>query len=382
MKSEIPSRLLFEANPVPMWVFDRKTLQFLLVNKAAVRQYGYTEREFLAMTIADIRSVESLPHLIADPAKVTPGLQKRRVWKHRKKSGAIIDVEIVCSDLDFDGTEAMLVVAYDITDRKAAEKRIRHLAYHDALTGLPNRVLLNDRLLKAFAAARRRDKKVALLSLDIDRFKLINDSLGPNLGDLLLKKVAERLKGSTRDPDMVARIGGDEFVIALSDVRDAVDACVMATQILNAVSEKSMVQGHSLSISCSIGISIFPDHSTNSETLIKYAYQALSSAKENGRNNFRLFTEDLNSQAVERLNLEDDLRLALERNEFFLAFQPQIEAAGGEITGLEALIRWQHPELGLVPPDKFIPISEKNGLILPIGEWVLRAACAQARRWY
>ena len=269
----------------------------------------------------------------------------------------------------------------DITDRKVAEERIQFLAYYDALTGLPNRTLLQDRLAKALAGASRRNDKVALLFLDLDGFKIINDSLGHSVGDLLLKQIADRLKRFSRDQDTVARLGGDEFLIVLSDVKDIPDAAVAAERLMDAMTGGFVVQGHPLSVSCSLGISIFPEHGVDGETLIKHADAAMYSAKDNGRNNIQLFTAQMNAQAVERLALESSLRRALEKKELFLVYQPQMDVATGKITGLEALLRWQHPELGLVPPDRFIRIAENSGLIIPIGEWVLRAACSQARRW-
>ena len=267
----------------------------------------------------------------------------------------------------------------DITERKVAQERVQYLAYYDALTELPNRTLLQDRLTKALASARRRKDKVALLFLDLDRFKDINDFLGHSVGDLVLKEVAERLKKWAREQDTVARVGGDEFLIVLTAVKESADAAVAAERLMNTMTAEFVVQGHSLGISCSVGISIFPEHGADSETLIKDADAAMYCAKESGRNNFRFFTKDMNTQAVERLTLENGLRLALDKKELFLVYQPQMEIATGRITGLEALLRWQHSELGLVPPDKFIRIAENSGLILPIGEWVLRTACSQAR---
>jgi diguanylate cyclase (GGDEF)-like protein len=269
----------------------------------------------------------------------------------------------------------------DITERKVAEERVQYLAYYDALTGLPNRTLLQDRLSKALASARRRKDKVALLFLDLDRFKDINDSLGHSVGDLLLQEVSERLKKWAREQDTVARVGGDEFVIVLTAAKDGTDAAVAAERLIHAMTAEFVVQGRSLSISCSLGISVFPEHGADGETLIKNADAAMYCAKESGRNNFRFFTDDMNAQAVERLTLENGLRLALEKKELFLMYQPQMNIATGKIIGLEALLRWQHPKLGLVPPDKFIRIAENCGLIVPIGEWVLRTACSQSRKW-
>src|SRR5208283_270486 len=267
----------------------------------------------------------------------------------------------------------------DITERKLAEERVQFWAYCDALTGLPNRTLLQDRLTKALAAARRRKEKDALLFLDRDRFKDINDSLGHSVGDLLLQDVAERLK--RWEQDTVARVGGDEFLIVLSGATDVAGAAVAAERIVNLMTTRFVVQGNFLNVSCSIGVSVFPEHGVECETLVKNADAAMYSAKENGRNQFRFFTEAMNAQVAERLTLEHHLRLAHEKGELFLVYQPQINIATERITGLEALLRWQHPDLGLVPPDKFIGIAENSGLIIPIGEWVLRTACLQARKW-
>ena len=269
----------------------------------------------------------------------------------------------------------------DITDRKFAEARVQYLAYYDALTGLPNRTLLRDRLEKALAGARRQRHKVALLFLDLDRFKNVNDSLGHSAGDLLLREVAERLKKCGRESDTVARLGGDEFLIMLTHVKDVSEAAVAAERFMDAMSPVFVIQDHPLSIGCSLGISIFPEHGMDAESLIKHADAAMYTAKENGRNNFRFFTGDMNDQVAERLTLENGLRQALAKEELFLMYQPQMDLATGKITGMEALLRWQHPELGLVPPDKFIRIAENSGLIVPIGEWVLRTACSQARKW-
>ena len=272
-------------------------------------------------------------------------------------------------------------ISHDITDRKLAEERVRFLAYYDALTGLPNRTLLHDRLAKAMASALRRSERMALLFLDLDRFKLINDSLGHSAGDLLLQEAAERLKKWARAQDTVARIGGDEFLIALTTVRDVPDAAVAAERIMDVMNSGFVIQGRAFSLNCSIGISIFPEHGADAETLIKNADAAMYCAKEAGRNTFRFFTDEMNAQVTERLLLEHSLGLALDRKELFLVYQPQMDVTSGEITGFEALLRWQHPELGLVPPDKFIRLAENSGLIVPIGEWVLRTACQQARKW-
>jgi diguanylate cyclase (GGDEF)-like protein len=269
----------------------------------------------------------------------------------------------------------------DITDRKLAEEQIKFLAYYDSLTQLPNRSLLQDRLAQALASARRHKEKVAILFLDLDRFKDINDSLGHSFGDLLLQQVAQRLKTMSRDEDTVARIGGDEFLILLNSLQSVKDASASAERILQEMKRDFVIQGQTFKVGCSIGISVFPEHGADGETLIKNADAAMYSAKDSGRHACRFFTEDMNADLVARLTTENNLRLALERDEFFLVYQPQMEMATGRIIGLETLLRWRQPELGLVMPDSFIPVAESCGLIVPIGEWVLRTACAQARKW-
>ncbi|MFY9856374.1 MAG: EAL domain-containing protein [Terracidiphilus sp.] len=269
----------------------------------------------------------------------------------------------------------------DITERKAAEERIQFLAYYDALTELPHRALLQDRMEIALADALRRDEKIAVMFLDLDQFKAINDSFGHSFGDILLREFAKRIRGCARGQDTVARVGGDEFVVMLSSAKDAAGAAIAAERMMAVLNENFIIQGQSLCVSCSIGVSMFPEHGADSETLIRNADAAMYCAKSDGRSKVRFFTGEMNAVAQERLTMDKNLRLALDRQEFFLVYQPQIEIETGRITGFEALIRWQHPELGLVPPDRFISIAEDNGLIVPIGEWVLKTACAQARQW-
>jgi len=629
-------RLLFEGNPVPMWVFDRKSLRFLAVNNAAVRQYGFTAEDFLKMTIADIRPESSVPALFSSHNRNAAGLRRAGEWQHRTRDNRIIDVEIVSHTLEFEGRDAELVAAYDITDRnraeenarnaernyrsifdnavlgmfqsdlcgrpiavnhalakihgfespeqmlnevsdvlgqlfvqplaiaknveafdpdevraaeadvyrrdgsktrirmnlrasrdrdgrplylegmvedigeqrraeaalllkttlleaesettidgilavdgedriliankqfraqfgipeelllsgkdlpvrnfvleqvedpvtfigrinylnsrseekssdeislksgrsfdryssplidsagrnwgriwyfreiterKAAEKRIQSLAYFDALTELPNRTLLRDRLDNALAAARRRNERVALLHIDLDCFKAVNETLGHVAGDAVLKKIAGCLRATVRDPDTVARTEGDGFVVILNGVADLPEAGVAARRIKDAITVAYPLDVHELALTATIGIAVHPDHGHSADTLIKNAESAMYSAKEAGRNAIRFFSSEINGKALELMALESEMRNALERNQMFLVYQPQIDLLTGGIIGLEALLRWRHPDLGLVPPDKFIPIAERNGLILAIGEWVLRTACEQTRSW-
>jgi diguanylate cyclase (GGDEF)-like protein/PAS domain S-box-containing protein len=634
--SDVNCQLLFDMNPIPMWVVDRDNLNFLAVNDAALLNYGYTRQEFMTMTLADIRPPECLPELRDVIARLGRGLQRPGKLVHCRKDGSTINAEIVCSDIEFDGADGLLVAVYDftalqvaenaakeaeekfraifddavigvfrvtpegrplnlnramaqmhgyaspeellkevsnvaeqlfvnplhlmelhraaangivrdaevevyrkdrtrrwmrinlrpaqatsgaiqalegtvediterkqaeeallfknalleaqsettldgilavdqndrvvlvnskfksqfnlpddlvragddvalrnfvknymvdpetflnkieylyrhpemnsidevrfrngktfehysaplvdsrgehrgriwyvrdITERKTAEEQVKLLAYYDALTGLPNRSLLMDRLENALAGARQWRENVAILFIDLDRFKIINDSLGHAAGDLLLKEVGKRLRNCVREQDTVARVGGDEFVILLKTIKGTAEVASMAARIVQIVADEIIVNGRSLTTTCSVGISMFPQNSADIGTLIKYADQAMYCAKDNGRNRFQFFTDAMNVHAVERLSMENELRGALERGEFFLLYQPQVDLLTGEITGLEALIRWNHPRLGTLSPDRFIPAAEECGLIVAMGEWVLRTACAQVREW-
>ena len=356
------------------------------VNHAFTMMTGYSKEEALGKNPRLLKSGKQPERYYAN---LWSTISSGKVWRgelvNRRKDGTTYAEEMtitpVTQHVGNTANRYFVAIKQDITQRKDAEKQVRYLAYYDALTGLPNRTLLQDRLATALAGARRHKDKIAVLFFDLDRFKDINDSLGHSVGDLLLQEVAERLKTWAREQDTVARVGGDEFLIVLTRLKDLTDVTLAAKRLMDAMTHEFVVQGHPVSVSYSLGIGIFPEHGGDSETLIKNADAAMCCAKEKGRNNFRFFTEDMNAQAVERLTLESSLRLALDNKELFLMYQPQMDIATGRIIGLEALLRWQHPELGLVPPDKFIRIAENCGLIVPIGEWVLRTACSQARKW-
>jgi diguanylate cyclase (GGDEF)-like protein/PAS domain S-box-containing protein len=377
-------RALFEDSADANWLLDEKG--FLACNLAALQMFGYTNVAEMKhpVDISPPNQPDGRSSQTVAEEKIAAAFlhgKERFEWLHQRKDGNVFPAEVCLTALTLSGQPTLLATVRDISDRKLAEERVQFLAYYDALTRLPNRTLLRDRLAKALAGAGRHKEKVALLFLDLDKFKDINDSFGHEVGDLLLQGVGERLKTWGREQDTVARLGGDEFLIMLTDVKDVPDVAVATERLMDAMTAEFVLQGHPFNVSCSIGISIFPEHGADCETLIKNADAAMYSAKAHGRNNFRFFTDDMNAQAVERLTLENSLRSALAKEELFLMYQPQMDIATGRITGLEALLRWQHPELGLVPPDKFIRIAENSGLIVPIGEWVLRTACSQARKW-
>ena len=306
---------------------------------------------------------------------VTVNLQAEAVLDDQKKTASIV------------GT------AQDITDRKQSEREIHRLAYFDSLTGLPNRVLFKDRIAQALAHARRYQTSMALLFLDLDRFKVINDTLGHNIGDLLLKSVADRLADCVRHSDSVcraierqeghslARLGGDEFTVLLTNLSDAHDAEKVAHRMMAGLAQSFVIDGHEIFVTASVGIAIFPVDGDSVDTLLKNADSAMYHAKEEGRNNFQFYSNSLNAAATARLVLEGALRHAIEREEFVVYYQPQVDLRTGGIIGAEALVRWQHPKRGLLLPAEFLPAAMDAGLIRLIDEWVLRTACRQNQAW-
>jgi diguanylate cyclase (GGDEF)-like protein/PAS domain S-box-containing protein len=507
---ELQYKLLFKNNPNPMFIYDLENLRILSVNDAAIQKYGYTEKEFLKMTLKDLRREEDIPKLL----KLLDGLKTGvNVLKdteiHRKKDSSLIEVEVISHSTLFEGKAARVMMAYDmtesrkaenalreseqkfrelfnnandaiflyplseeavpgkflevndiacqklgysraellnmtpldivaaedlnempkiykksirqehityekihvtktgvkipvevnshtflrngqkavlsiardVTDRKRAEETIRRQAYYDVLTNLPNRTLFKDRLEQAMSHAHRNKQSLGVIILDLDRFKNINETLGHILGDRLLVAVAERLIGSMQEGETIARFGGDEFTILLPQVNQVDEATQHAQKILEILAEPFRINDHELHLTTSMGVAFYPDDGENAEILLKNAETAMYRAKEQGRNNFQLYASVMNVSAFKQLLMENSLRRALEKEEFVVHYQPQIDLVSRQMVGVEALVRWQHPDLGLVFPTEFIGLAEDTGLIVPIGEWMIKKVCQQNKKW-
>jgi diguanylate cyclase (GGDEF)-like protein/PAS domain S-box-containing protein len=359
------------------------------LNLVAEKMTGWSRQEATGRPMAEVFQI-----LDAVSRDTIPSPMEKAVEQNRPvhlpsnctligRDGFEIPIEDCASPIhDREGRVTGAVIVFrDVSAARTMAIQLAHSAEHDFLTGLPNRMVMNDRVNQAITLAPRHMKKVAVLFLDLDGFKHINDSLGHPIGDKLLQSIGKRLADCVRGSDTVSRQGGDEFVVLLSEVEHSEDAAITARRMLSAVAEPHTIGHHDLHVTTSIGVSVYPDDGLDAETLIKNADTAMYQAKENGRQSYQFFKPSMNVRAVERQSIEESLRRALERCEFTLNYQPLIDLKTGEISGAEALLRWTNPARGLVSPAQFIPVAEDCGLILPIGKWVLREACKQARAW-
>jgi len=354
-------------------------------NRGAEKLFGYAASEAIGKNILFLYDDEELDGLKLFDMFLEQGGREMEV-RRRKKSGEIFWASLTLSPLCDSQQEPIGIIGYlrDITERKQAEERINHLAYYDLLTGLPNRMLFKKLVDKALAQFQRNSSLGSLLFIDLDRFKPINDTLGHHIGDALLKQVAERLRRTLRDNDVVARLGSDEFAIVLQEINQHYHAGLVAQKLLAALDQEFIIEGHELRIGASIGISVYPQDGQDADNLIRRADIAMFKAKRSGEGvggTYVFYNQEMNHTIAGRLHLESALRRALERKEFSLLYQPKIDIATGRIIGAEALLRWQHPEKGMISPVDFIPVAEETGLIQQIDAWVLETACAQARKW-
>jgi diguanylate cyclase (GGDEF)-like protein/PAS domain S-box-containing protein len=380
--AEAKFRGIVEQSLVGIYVIQNGRYQY--VNPKLAEIFGCTVDEMLALESVMELVTEEDRHIVAENIRkrIEGEVQTvRYTFRALRKDGEEIELEVHGAGTQFQGQPAVIGTLLDITDRKRAEAQIVYHAYHDPLTELPNRMLFMERLRLQLAQARRQRRRLSILYCDLDHFKFVNDTLGHSVGDEFLQTVATRLKGLVREMDTVARVGGDEFVILIPDVSRAEDISIISQKLLASVAQPLQVEGRALQITASIGVASYPNDGEDAESLLRNADTAMYRAKEVGRNNFQLCTPELTSRAVERLNVQDGLRLALDRDELVLHYQPVVSLTSGRIVGLEALVRWQHAEKGLIMPGAFISVAEETGLILPLGEWVLHSASKQLRQW-
>ena len=380
-------RSLFDENPQPMMVTalpqqatEDGNLPFLRVNNAALAMYGYTRAEFLTLTLAEIRPPEDRDQLKNNLHAMRGGRTHFEGIRHSTKSRGVLDVEIDTREIIFDGRNAMVVCSSDVTDRIRLQRELEHQAFHDALTGLPNRSLFGDRLEHAHQRLARGTGCYAVLMVDLDNFKTVNDGLGHAAGDALLLEVSHRLASVIRAGDTAARLGGDEFAVLLEDLAEPNAAVRAADGIREALRAPFAVAGRVLTISTTIGVATSSGGGAAAD-VVRNADAALYVGKADGKDRHAVFSSDMHATAMERLTLEQDLRAGIGRGELMLLYQPKVNARTGYLAGVEALVRWNHPSRGVIGPDRFIPIAEQTGLINDIDTWVLETACRQAQEW-
>jgi diguanylate cyclase (GGDEF)-like protein/PAS domain S-box-containing protein len=372
-------RLLFMANPHPMWIHDPETLRFLRVNNAAIEHYGYSREEFMAMTLRDLRPSEDIEALLRETAK-SDSFTLSGPWRHRRKDGSEIQVDVAAHVIDFQGHSCRFVLVQDVTDRQRMHAQLVHQAHHDSLTGLPNRLLLEDRMRQAFAHAARHNQRAAILCIDLDRFKQVNDTFGHAVGDLCLQQVAAQISARLRAVDTVARIGGEEFIVVLGELGGMRDAERVAQDLLESIRQPIETGGQVIQVSASMGIAVYPNDGSDSSELWRAADSAMYRAKHCGGNQSLFVSPEISSSTNEACEVEQYMRRMLKEGGFELHYQP-VYSMSGRLCSLEALLRLHHPRLGMILPERFIPIAEECNLIVPLGNWVLEEVCRQSVEW-
>ena len=374
-------RALMDQSEEGVFIVDTATQRILEANPACCRLLGIGAQQIDSLALTDIAGGQSRSsdRLIKDVAKERTCPPREDRFRHR--DGGLLDVEFKASLIEGAEGHAVCVTFHDVSKNKRAQDRIRRLAHFDHVTNLPNKVLMRDRLEQSLAHARRHGTMVAVFVVDLDRFKFINESLGHQAGDQLLHAVGRRLRRTLRDVDIVASQGGDEYIIIASDIRQQQDCVRVADKLIESFASSFKINAQAIAVTCSVGISLYPAHAPDADSLLKYADMAMYAAKEAGGTSYQVFDAGMGVRGLRRITIESSLRRALAEDEFRLVYQPQAHLASGGITGVEALVRWQHPQLGMLSPGEFIPVAEESGLIVGLGEWVLREACGQLKRW-